>query len=229
MTANLFKKIHKGLVVSCQALDDEPLHSDFIMARMAVAAAQGGAVGIRANSAKDIAAIKQHVDLPIIGIIKRDYANSTVYITATLQEVDELMTVHPEMIALDATINPRPQGETLAELVTKIRSKYPDVALMADISTLEEAKIAEQLGFDCVSTTLHGYTEYTQTHKLYHNDYVFLKDVLANVNIPVIAEGNVETPEMAKRCIELGCYAVVVGSAITRPQLITQRFAQAIA
>ncbi|HCL7895226.1 TPA: N-acetylmannosamine-6-phosphate 2-epimerase [Raoultella ornithinolytica] len=216
------------LIVSCQALDNEPLHSPFIMSRMAVAAEEGGAEGIRANSVADIAAIKQLVSLPVIGIIKRDYPDSEVFITATMKEVDELMSVGPELIALDATARPRPGGQRLEALVAEIRAKYPSVLLMADISTAEEALTAQSLGFDCVGTTLYGYTAETEGHALPENDCGFLRDVLAAVNIPVVAEGNVETPTLAARCLELGAHTVVVGGAITRPQQITARFAAAI-
>ncbi|HHT7402976.1 TPA: N-acetylmannosamine-6-phosphate 2-epimerase [Raoultella ornithinolytica] len=216
------------LIVSCQALDNEPLHSPFIMSRMAVAAEEGGAEGIRANSVADIAAIKQLVSLPVIGIIKRDYPDSEVFITATMKEVDELMSVGPELIALDATARPRPGGQRLDALVAEIRAKYPSVLLMADISTAEEALTAQSLGFDCVGTTLYGYTAETEGHALPENDCGFLRDVLAAVNIPVVAEGNVETPTLAARCLELGAHTVVVGGAITRPQQITARFAAAI-
>ncbi|HCE8953075.1 TPA: N-acetylmannosamine-6-phosphate 2-epimerase [Raoultella ornithinolytica] len=216
------------LIVSCQALDNEPLHSPFIMSRMAVAAEEGGAEGIRANSVADIAAIKQLVSLPVIGIIKRDYPDSEVFITATMKEVDELMSVGPELIALDATARPRPGGQRLDALVAEIRAKYPSVLLMADISTAEEALTAQSLGFDCVGTTLYGYTAETKGHALPENDCGFLRDVLAAVNIPVVAEGNVETPTLAARCLELGAHTVVVGGAITRPQQITARFAAAI-
>ena len=171
------------LIVSCQALENEPLHSPFIMSRMALAAAQGGAVAIRANSVVDIAAIKQQVSLPVIGIIKRDYPGSEVFITATLKEIDELMTVNPEIIALDATARPRPDGEKLESLVGKIRSHYPSVLLMADIATLAEAKTAQALGFDCVGTTLYGYTADTVGHVLAENDCGFLRDVLAAVSV----------------------------------------------
>ena len=212
------------LIVSCQALENEPLHSPFIMSRMALAAAQGGAVGIRANSVVDIRAIKESVSLPVIGIIKRDYPDSDVFITATLQEVDELMTVEPEIIALDATARPRPGGQTLEELVTQIRARYPSVLLMADIATVDE-----RLGFDCVGTTLYGYTADTAGHVLAENDCGFLRDVLAAVSVPVVAEGNVDTPERAARCLALGAHTVVVGGAITRPQQITARFVAAIA
>ena len=224
----MLEQIKGKLVVSCQALENEPLHSPFIMAKMALAAAQGGAAGIRANSVVDIAAIKQQVALPVIGIIKRNYDNCDVFITATLHEVDELMAVEPAMIALDATSRPRPGGETLAGLVSQIREKYPRILLMADTATVEEAVFAEQLGFDCIGTTLYGYTAQTKGRSLPENDCAQLKAVLAAVNTPVIAEGNVDTPERAARCLALGAHAVVVGGAITRPQQITRRFTDAL-
>lgn len=228
MSCTMLNQIKGKLIVSCQALEDEPLHSDFIMGKMALAAARGGANAIRANSVVDIKAIKQEVTLPVIGILKRDYPGSDVYITATMQEVDELMAAAPEMIALDATFHQRPDGLTLAQMVEAIRARYPQLMLMADIATVEEALHAEMLGFDCIGTTLHGYTAETQSHKLYENDFAFLRSVLEAVNKPVIAEGNVNTPQMAARCLQLGAHAVVVGGAITRPQQITERFIEAM-
>lgn len=228
MTLSILQQIKGRLVVSCQALDDEPLHSDFIMSRMAIAAQQGGAAAIRANSVVDVKAIMQAVTLPVIGIIKRDYADSQVYITPTLQEIDELMTAGPQMIALDATLHPRPGTLALAELVAAVRKKYPDLLLMADIATREEAIHADQMGFDCVGTTLHGYTDETLGRQLAQDDFHFLREVLGAVSVPVIAEGNVETPAMAARCLALGAHAVVVGGAITRPQQITRRFVAAL-
>ncbi|MEG4675477.1 N-acetylmannosamine-6-phosphate 2-epimerase [Enterobacter cloacae] len=216
------------LVVSCQALENEPLHSPFIMSRMALAARQGGAAAIRANSVVDIEAIKEQVTLPVIGIIKREYPDSEVFITATIKEVDELMTVSPAIIALDATDRARPGGESLATLVTRIRTRYPSVLLMADIATVDEAVTAQALGFDCVGTTLYGYTAQTAGHALPDDDCQFLKAVLAAVTVPVVAEGNVDTPERAARCLALGAHMVVVGGAITRPQQITERFMAAI-
>ncbi|EMC9751822.1 N-acetylmannosamine-6-phosphate 2-epimerase [Enterobacter cloacae] len=216
------------LVVSCQALENEPLHSPFIMSRMALAARQGGAAAIRANSVVDIEAIKEQVTLPVIGIIKREYPDSEVFITATMKEVDELMTVSPAIIALDATDRARPGGESLAKLVTRIRTRYPSVLLMADIATVDEAVTAQALGFDCVGTTLYGYTAQTAGHALPDDDCQFLKAVLAAVTVPVVAEGNVDTPERAARCLALGAHMVVVGGAITRPQQITERFMAAI-
>lgn len=225
----MLEKIKGNLIVSCQALPDEPLHSSFIMSKMALAALQGGAKGIRANSKADIIAIKKEVDLPVVGIVKRDYEDSSVFITATYKEIDELIESDCEMIAMDATNRKRPNNIELAELVSYTREKNSKIQLMADIATLEEAVQAEQLGFDCISTTLHGYTEITKGKKLYHDDFKFLKDVLEDVNIPVIAEGNVITPEMYKRCMELGAYSSVVGGAITRPKEITKRFIEMMA
>jgi len=228
MKANMLQQIEGKLVVSCQALEHEPLHSPYIMSRMALAAQQGGAAAIRANSLIDVQTIMQTVDLPLIAIIKRDYPGSAVYITATMQEVEELMEANPAMIALDATQHQRPGELQLPELVAAIRQRYPQLLLMADIATVEEARQAAKLGFDCVGTTLHGYTADTQGCYLAADECRFLREVLQAVEVPVIAEGNVETPEMAARCLALGAHAVVVGGAITRPQQITARFVKAI-
>ncbi|MCL6573813.1 MAG: N-acetylmannosamine-6-phosphate 2-epimerase [Bacillus sp. (in: Bacteria)] len=220
----MLAEIKGGLVVSCQALEDEPLHGSDIMKRMADAAKRGGAVAIRANGVDDIRAIKDFVDLPIIGIIKREYEDSTVYITSTLKEVKELVEVGVDLIALDATDRLRPGGINLAIFMNQLKIMYPLQKWMADCATVEECIMAEQLGFDCVGTTMHGYTEDTLGKKLYSNEFEFLKDVVKAVNVPVIAEGNVITPEMAAQVLRYGAHAVVVGGAITRPQQITERY-----
>lgn len=212
------------LIVSCQALEHEPLYSSFIMGRMALAAQQGGAAGIRANTAEDINEIRQQVQLPVIGIVKRNYGEHPVFITPTLKEVAELAATGCEIVALDATDRPRPDGMSLSELVRQIRQQYPQLLLMADVSTVEEGLEAQRLGFDLVSATLVGYTEQTKGQKLYENDFAILKEMLRQITAPIVAEGNILTPEMAARCLELGVYSVVVGGAITRPQQITERF-----
>lgn len=216
------------LIVSCQALPHEPLHSSFIMGRMAKAAKEGGAYGIRANTKEDIAEIQSQVDLPVIGIVKRDYEGSKVYITPTMTEIDELMEVKPEIIAVDATNAMRPGNVTLDEFFRQIKEKYPDQLLMADCSTVEEALHADELGFDFIGTTMVGYTEQSQGLKIEENDFEILRQIVAKAKNKVIAEGNINTPEKAKRVIELGAYSVVVGSIITRPQLITKSFAEAL-
>ena len=221
------EELRHKLIVSCQALPDEPLHSDFIMARMAVAAKEGGASGIRANSVVDIAAIQKAVDLPIIGIIKRDYEGADVYITATMKEVDELMTVRPNIIAIDATTSTRPNGESLKEFFQKAKEKYPDQLWMADCSTIDEMLTADKLGFDFIGTTLVGYTKQSQGDKIESNDFEIIRKALSKLSHPLIAEGNIDTPDKVRRVLELGAYSVVVGSAITRPQLITKKFVEA--
>lgn len=216
------------LIVSCQALPHEPLHSSFIMGRMALAAKEGGAYGIRANTKEDIAEIQARVDLPVIGIVKRDYEDSKVYITPTMKEINELMEVRPDIIALDATHSLRPGGRTLDEFYREIRKSYPEQLLMADCSTVEEALHADQLGFDFIGTTLVGYTDQSRDLKIESNDFEIIRQIVAKVKHRVIAEGNINTPEKAKRVIELGAFSVVVGSIITRPQLLTKSFAEAL-
>ncbi len=216
------------LIVSCQALPHEPLHSSFIMGRMAVAAKEGGAVGIRANTKEDIAEIQAQVDLPIIGIVKRDYENCEVYITPTMNEIDELMEVKPEIIAVDATGRLRPDGVTLEEFYHQVRQAYPEQLLMADCSTVEEALFADKLGFDFIGTTMVGYTEQSKGDRIEDDDFAILREIVEKCEHRVIAEGNINTPEKAKRVIELGAFGVVVGSIITRPQLITKSFAEAL-
>ena len=216
------------LIVSCQALSNDPLHSSFIMGRMALAAKQGGASGIRANTKEDIKEIQSQVDLPIIGIVKRDYDDSDIYITPTMKEIDELMEVKPEIIAIDATKNLRPNGVTLDEFYAQIREKYPDQPLMADCSTYEEAIHADELGFDFIGTTLVGYTDQSKDMKIEQNDFELIKEIVKNVKHNVIAEGNINTPEKVKRVMQLGVFSIVVGSAITRPQLITKTFVDAL-
>mgnify|MGYP002655609760 FL=1 len=216
-----------GLIVSCQALPHEPLHSAFIMGRMALAAQQGGAVGIRANSVVDIEEIRRNVDLPIIGIIKRDYPDSEVFITASMAEVDELMSVSPEIIALDARDALRPNGQSLSAFVQAVRAKYPQVLLMADCATWEEMQTADDLGFDFIGTTLVGYTPASQGQLIESDDFALIRRAVATLKAPIIAEGNINTPEKVRRVLDIGVFGVVVGSAITRPKWITEQFVAA--
>ena len=198
------------LIVSCQALPDEPLHSSFIMGRMALAAKEGGAVAIRAQSSDDIREIQKVTGLPVIGLVKRNYEDSPIYITPTMAEVEDLLTTDCEMIALDMTDRPRPQGEKLPDLLARIHESGRLV--LADISTYEEGMAAAKLGADAISTTLSGYTPYSSR----------------DLDIPVFAEGRINEPADIQRVMAAGAYAPIVGSAITRPQLITAKFAQAL-
>lgn len=217
--------IKKRLIVSCQALEDEPLHGASYMAKMAAAAIEGGAVAIRANSATDIEAIKQYNQIPVIGLVKRNYVDSDVYITPTKKEIDELLGVGTDVIALDATNRKRPNNEDLKELFDYIHSN--NTLILADVSNFEEGITAFDLGADMVSTTLSGYTDYTQ-YGLEGPDMTLVEELAKHTERPIIAEGRVNTPEEAKITLEKGAYAVIVGSAITRPQLITKRFVDAL-
>lgn len=222
------KEIKNSLIVSCQALDDEPLHSSFIMSKMALAAKVGGAKGIRANGVQDIHEIKKEVNLPIIGIIKKDYEGTDIYITPTMNEVDSLIEEGVDIIAMDATSQLRLNNRTIDDFFREVKSKYPHQLFMADCSTVEEAIHADELGFDFIGTTLVGYTPQSKTDKIEANDFEIIRKIIASVKHPVIGEGNIDTPLKVKRVLELGCYSVVVGSIITRPQVITKRFVDQI-
>lgn len=217
--------IKDKLIVSCQALEDEPLHSSFIMGKMANAAKIGGAVAIRAQGVEDIIEIKKVTNLPVIGIIKRNYEDSPIYITSTKKEIDELLNTNCEMIAIDATNRNRPNNENLKELINYIKSN--NVLVMADVSNYEEAIKAYEYGVDCISTTLSGYTPYTK--KLEGPDFDLIEKLVKELDIPIIAEGRINTPEELAKALSIGAYSAVVGSAITRPQLITEKFTKAIA
>ncbi|MGE7022978.1 N-acetylmannosamine-6-phosphate 2-epimerase [Solibacillus cecembensis] len=221
-----FSRIHGQLIVSCQALPEEPLHSPFIMSKMAYAAMLGGAKGIRANSVEDIKEMKKVVELPIIGIIKQVYEGSDVFITPTNKEIELLYHEGVDIIALDATKRIRPDGKTISEVFPEIRETYKEQIFMADCSTYEEAKEAYELGFDCLGTTLSGYTEYTKNRSL--PDLQLMERLVQDFPIPVIAEGGIWTPEELKRVFEVGVHTAVVGTAITRPMEITKRFISAM-
>lgn len=223
---NAFEQVKGGLIVSCQALADEPMFGSEVMAKFALAAKQGGAKGIRANTIPDIRAIRQTVDLPVIGIIKKDYPDSEVYITPTFAEAKALIDEGVEVIALDGTRRPRPSGETLEGLVEKIRAYRKDVLLMADTSTYEEALYVEKLGFDFVGTTLVSYTPYTRGETI--PALPLIRRLVHDLSIPVIAEGGISTPEELRAALDAGAFAAVVGGAITRPKQITERFVAAL-
>lgn len=223
---NIIDTIRGKLIVSCQALETEPLYSPYIMSRMAYAAMLGGASGIRANTVEDIIEIKKLVDLPIIGIIKKQYSDSEVYISPTIKEIDLLVDCGAQIVATDATCRLRPNGQTLDEFFAEVRKKYPDQLFMADCSNVEEGLHAANIGFDIIGTTMSGYTAYTEGVSL--PNYPMMKALVEQSGCDVIAEGGIWTPEQLKKALECGVTAAVVGTAITRPMEITERFAKAI-
>ena len=218
----LFKQIEHGLIVSCQALEHEPLYTPEggVMPLMAKAAAMSGAVGIRANTVRDI------VDLPVIGIIKKDYPGTPMYITVTMKEVDELVACGVDILAVQGTSALRPDGKTSAEFIRAIKQKYPQQLVMADIATDEEAMACAEAGADFVGTTMRGYTP--ETEGINETDFAFIARLAKNCPAKVIAEGHIHYPEQARKALEAGAFALVVGGAITRPAEITARFTAAI-
>ncbi|MDC3413817.1 N-acetylmannosamine-6-phosphate 2-epimerase [Aquibacillus sp. 3ASR75-11] len=223
--SKILGKLKGKLIVSCQALEGEPFHGAEMMAKMALAAEQGGAEGIRSNGYEDIVAIRKVTKLPIIGLIKRRYENSSVYITPTKREIDALLKAGVNVIALDCTKRKRPNGEKLQDLIPYIQNH--NTLVLADISTIDEGLDALDLGVDCVSTTLSGYTEYTNTGRT-KPDFKLVEELTKQTRCPVFAEGRINTPQEAKQMLEKGAHAVIVGTAITRPQLITKAFVEGI-
>ncbi|WP_309119573.1 N-acetylmannosamine-6-phosphate 2-epimerase [Paenibacillus sp.] len=225
MKTEIMERLKNGCVVSCQALEDEPLFGAHHMAAMARAAEAGGAVGIRANTPVDVRAIKEACALPVIGLYKKEYPGSDVYITPTIQEVREIAAAGAEIVAIDATDRPRPDGATLAELVERIRTELPEIGILADVSTYEEGVRAMELGVEFVSSTMSGYTPYSP--KLEGPDVELVARLSALKRTPVLAEGRIWTVEDCRACFRAGAFAVVIGTAITRPQEITKRFVAA--
>ncbi|WP_054660080.1 N-acetylmannosamine-6-phosphate 2-epimerase [Secundilactobacillus kimchicus] len=228
--ANTFMETVKGqLIISCQALPEEPLHSSFIMARMARAAKMAGAVALRANSVVDVQAIQDETGLPIIGIIKQNYADSKTFITPTIKEMRAIAATGVPVVATQVTGQRRPDNEQLATIVAQFRKEFPETLLMADTATLDNVREADDLGFDIIGTTMHGYTDDTQGLNIADNNFDYLKKVVKAAQHPVIAEGKIDTPAKAAEVLNLGVHAVVVGSAITRPLEIAKGFIAAVA
>jgi len=214
-----------ALIVSCQAREDNPLHGPMFMAAMALAARDGGARAIRANGPDDVRAVKA-AGLPVIGIHKVFADDMPVYITPTIAAADELAAAGADIIALDCTPRPR-HGDDPAAIIAHIRDRL-GLETFADISTLDEGIAAAAMGATYVSTTLSGYTSYTEP-KPAGPDLDLIRALAARIQTPIIAEGRFNTPELARAAIDAGAYAVVVGTMITNPREITKSFAAAVA
>ncbi|OOV11952.1 N-acetylmannosamine-6-phosphate 2-epimerase [Deinococcus sp. LM3] len=217
----LLERLRGGLVVSCQAHPGSPLREPFIISRLALAAQHGGAAGLRIQGFADVQAVRAVTDLPLIGLTKTDREDTSVYITPTAEEAVHLAKLGCEIVALDATLRPRP--EPLQGIFAAVHEA--GALVMADISTLEEAQAAMALGADIVSTTLSGYTPYSR--QLGGPDWTLMNE-LREAEVPFVAEGRLHSPAEATQARRQGAVFVVVGSAITRPDVITSWFTKAL-
>jgi N-acylglucosamine-6-phosphate 2-epimerase len=234
--------IRNGLVVSCQAPPGSPLRAPEHMVAMARAAALGGAVGIRAEGAADVAAIKRAVDLPLIGLRKVAVEGSDVYITPTLESAREVVEAGAHALALDATLRPRPNGVAAADFIRQVRDELA-VPVLADVDTLEAGVRAAEAGADAVATSLAGYTDESRRARPQFDstaepdaggsalpaepDVDLVAALVAEAGCPVVAEGRYATPDHVTAAFAAGAFAVVIGAAITDPVVLTRRLAAA--
>lgn len=214
-----------GLIVSCQAPVGSPLRQPMVMAALAQAAERGGAAGIRAQGAEDVAAIKASVSVPVIGIYKLPLAGFDILITPTLASAQVIAAAGADIIAVDATARSRPDGLTPAQAIQLYKGEL-GLPIMADISTLDEGIAAAEAGADIVATTMSGYTPYSPQQET--PDFDLIAALAAHVRTPIIAEGRIASPEDARRALDLGAHAVVVGTAITAIDWVTHRYVAAL-
>ena len=222
MTIN---KLKGKIIVSSQAMLGEPFYDETCMQAMMQSVINGGAAGLRVAGARDVRNAKSF-NVPVIGLTKPDKLpenwKSVVYITPGIKEVQELINADADIIAFDGTTRPRPDGSNLKEIIELIHSA--NKLAMADISTFEEGVNASNLGADIISTTLAGYTAESETDNDDKPNFKLLEKLVKSINKPIFLEGRVWYPEEVKKAFALGAHSVVIGSAITRPHLITKRF-----
>jgi N-acylglucosamine-6-phosphate 2-epimerase len=220
------QSLNQGLIVSCQAPVDSPLHHPAVIAAMAEAAVNQGAVAVRIDTPAHIQAVRQRVAVPIIGLWKQQIPGSEVYITPQFEHACAVAEAGADIIAIDATLRERPNQETVAELIQQIHQTLHK-PVMADVDTFESAVAAVASGADLVGTTLYGYTSSTQHLK--PPGLELLTQMAQNLSVPVICEGGIASPQMARQALYLGASAVVVGTAITGIDVLVKAYCLAIA
>ncbi len=208
---SVIKALNRGLIVSCQAPIDSPLHDPVVIAAIAQAAINQGAVAVRIDTPAHISAVRQQVKAPIIGLWKQQLPGYEVYITPQFHHAAAIANAGADIIAIDATLRNRPESETVASLVRQIHNQLSK-PVMADVDTIAAAQAAQVAGADIVGTTLYGYT--AQTNHLSPPGFELLTQMVQQLDIPVICEGGISSPKMACQALDLGAYAVVVGTAI---------------
>lgn len=223
-TSPVLERLRGGLIASAQAYPGEPMRDPRTMDEVAQACVAGGAVGVRAQGLADLALITQHVDVPVIGLWKDGHDG--VFITPTLTHAIAVAATGVEIVAIDATRRPRPDGLTFAQTVAGLKEARPGILVMADCGSLEDARTAQDAGADVLGTTLAGYTG--ERPKTDGPDVELIDQVAAIAQVPLVVEGRVHTPAQAALAIEHGASAVVVGTAITHPTTITSWFVDAV-
>lgn len=227
MASEALSRLKHGLIVSCQSEGDDPFNRSDYIALFAKAAQMGGACGIRAKEPENVRAVCAAVTLAVIGITKGQFPDGSVLITPDFKNVQDLIDAGAAIVAADATKRTRPNGLTGRQFLSECKKRWA-IPFMADVSTLEEGLTAEEEGVDVIGTTLAGYTPYTKALNENEPDWELLEALVARVKTRVIAEGRIWTPHQAQKALELGAYAVVVGTAITRPRMVTRRFVDAL-
>ncbi|MEM6520175.1 MAG: N-acetylmannosamine-6-phosphate 2-epimerase [Cyanobacteria bacterium P01_C01_bin.70] len=221
----VLSQLKGGLIVSCQAPADSPLHNPEVIAAIAEAAVLRGAIAVRIDSPEHIAAVKRRISVPIIGLWKQVISGSDVYITPQFHHAQAVVQAGADVVAIDATQRPRPGRERLADLIVKIQADLQK-PVMADIDTLASAQAAVKAGADVLGTTLYGYTQ--DTAMLKPPGFGLLSDLVTHLAVPIICEGGVAAPQMACKAMDLGAYAVVVGTAITGIDILVQQYRDAL-
>jgi N-acylglucosamine-6-phosphate 2-epimerase len=225
LATSALQRLQGRLIVSCQAAEGDPLDDVNALTRIAASVLQGGAGGLRAEGASHVAAFRAITDLPIIGIVKTYDNDQTLCITPDLKSAETVSEAGADIVALDCTSYRSAGAEPWPELVFRIQRELA-VPVLADIATLEDALAVEQAGVDAVATTLFGYTP--ATAGLRYVSWPLVEELVSRLRIPVLVEGHITRPEEVEKAMRMGVHAVVVGSAITRPQTITARFVQAL-
>ncbi|MDX2213447.1 MAG: N-acetylmannosamine-6-phosphate 2-epimerase [Oculatellaceae cyanobacterium bins.114] len=217
----LIQPLHQGLIVSCQAPVDSPLHDPSVIAAIAQASVNQGAIGVRIDTPAHIQAVRSRITVPIIGLWKQQIPGYSVYITPRFEHAQAVAVAGADIIAIDATVRSRPGQETVATLIEQIHTQL-DKPVMADVDTLAGAIAAAEAGADIVGTTLYGYTDATRQYK--PPGFDLLSQLVQHLTIPIICEGGIASPQMARQALKLGAYAVVVGTAITGIDLLVQQY-----
>ncbi|MBE9221152.1 N-acetylmannosamine-6-phosphate 2-epimerase [Cyanobacterium stanieri LEGE 03274] len=218
--------LKSSLIVSCQAPSDSPLHQPEMIGAIALTSIMNGAKGVRIDSPSHIRAVRKLApDIPIIGLWKQMGLNSSVYITPRYEDAVAVSEAGADIIAVDATLRPRPNGEQMPDIIARIKSNL-DRLVMADIDTIESAIASSQAGADFIGTTLYGYTE--DTNDKTPPNFDFLQELVTTIDKPIICEGGIKTPQQAKKALEIGAFAVVVGTAITGIDLQTREYVATI-